>query len=210
MLKDDFAKRIRDDAMVYLPLAEGSDDKAKERAIEYFEDKDSREAFFKFFRGVQNLYDILSPDAFLREFIADYQALATLYGLIRNAYSDHPYVDKGLTAKTRALLQTHTESTLFELPDAVYELRGDTLHQIDQSDVSDTVKVQNLRKALHKTVTSEGSSKPFLISIGERAEALTEAYESRQVATQDVLAEFRKFSGGICPCCKGKRSSRLG
>ena len=194
VLKDDFAKRIREDAVTYLPLAEGWDDKAKERAIEHFEDKDSREAFFKFFRGVQNLYDILSPDAFLHEFIADYQALAALYGLIRNAYSDRPYVDKELTAKTRALLQAHTKSHLFELPDAVYELRADTLHQMDQSDASDTVKVQNLRKALHRTVTSEGSSKPFLISIGERAEALTEAYESRQVATQDVLAEFRKLA----------------
>ena len=208
VLKDDFAKRIREDATVYLPLAEGSDDKAKERAIEYFEDKDSREAFFKFFRDVQNLYDILSPDAFLRPFIADYQALATLYGLIRNAYSDHPYVDKGLTAKTRALLQTHTESVLFELPDAVYELHADTLQQIDQSDASDTVKVQNLRKALHKTVTSEGSSKPFLISIGERAEALTEAYESRQVATQDVLAEFRKLAEEYARAAR--ESDRLG
>ena len=194
VLKEDFAKWIREDAAAYLPLADGWDDKAKERAIEYFEDKDSREVFFKFFRGVQNLYDILSPDAFLQEFIADYQALATLYGLIRNAYSDRPYVDKELTAKTRDLLQAHTESVLFELPDAVYELRADTLQKIDQSDASDTVKVQNLRKALHRTVTSEGSSKPFLISIGERAEAVAEAYENRQVATQDVLAEFRKLA----------------
>ena len=194
VLKEDFAKRIREDAVAYLPLTTGWDDKAKEQAIEHFEDKDNRETFFKFFRGVQNLYDILSPDAFLREFIADYQALATLYGLIRNAYSDRPYVDKELTAKTRELLQVHTESVLFELPDAVYELQADTLQKIDQSDASDTVKVQNLRKALHHTVTSEGSSKPFLISIGERAEAVAEAYENRQVATQDVLAEFRKLA----------------
>ncbi|MDD9973555.1 MAG: HsdR family type I site-specific deoxyribonuclease [Candidatus Poribacteria bacterium] len=194
VLKEDFAKRIREDAAAYLPFAEGWGDKAKERAINHFEDKDNRETFFKFFRAVQNLYDILSPDAFLREFIADYQALATLYGLIRNAYSDRPYVDKELTAKTRELLQAHTESVLFELPDAVYELQADTLQKIDQSDASDTVKVQNLRKALHHTVTSEGSSKPFLISIGERAEAVAEAYENRQVATQDVLAEFRKLA----------------
>ena len=194
VLKEDFAKRIREDAAVYLPFTTGWDDKAKERAIEHFEDKDSRETFFKFFRSLQNHYDILSPDAFLQEFIADYQALATLYGLIRNAYSDRPYVDKELTTKTRELLQAHTESVLFELPDAVYELRADTLQKIDQSDASDTVKVQNLRKALHRTVTSEGSSKPFLISIGERAEAVAEAYENRQVATQDVLAEFRKLA----------------
>ena len=193
VLKEAFAKRIREDAAAYLPLTTGWDDKAKERAIEHFEDKDSREAFFKFFKELQNLYDILSPDAFLHEFIADYQALATLYGLIRNAHSDRIYVDKELTAKTRELLQVHTESHLFELPDAVYELQADTLQKIDQSDTSDTVKVQNLRKALHRTVADESKSKPFLISIGDRAEAVAEAYENRQVATQDVLAEFRKL-----------------
>ena len=194
VLKDNFAKRMREDAVAYLPFATGWDDKAKERAINHFEDKDDREAFFKFFKGLQNLYDILSPDAFLHPFIADYQALATLYGLVRNAYSDRTYVDKELTAKTRELLQTHTESHLFELPDAVYELGTDTLQKIDQSDTSDTVKVLNLQKALHRTVANEGSSKPFLISIGERAEAVTESYESRQLATQDILAEFRRLA----------------
>ncbi|MXV84162.1 HsdR family type I site-specific deoxyribonuclease [Candidatus Poribacteria bacterium] len=208
VLKNDFAKRMREDAAVYLPLTTGWDDKAKERAIEHFEDKDDREAFFKLFKGLQNLYDILSPDVFLRPFIADYQALATLYGLIRNAYSDRTYVDKELTAKTRELLQTHTESHLFDLPDAVYELGTDTLQQMDQSDISDTVKVLNLQKALHRTVANEGSSKPFLISIGERAEAVTESYESRQVATQDILAEFRRLAEECS--LAARESERLG
>ena len=194
VLKETFAKRMREDAAVYLPLTTGWDDKAKQRAIEHFEDKEDREAFFKFFKGLQNLYDILSPDAFLHEFIADYQALAILYGLIRNAYADRTYVDKELTAKTQELLKDQTESDLFELPDAVYELGADTLEKIDQSDASDTVKVLNLRKVLHQTVAAEGKSKPFLLSIGDRAEAVTEAYEIRQIATQDILAELRKLA----------------
>ena len=194
VLKETFAKRMREDAVVYLPLTTGWDDKAKERAIEHFADKDDREAFFKFFKGLQNLYDILSPDAFLHEFIADYQALTILYGLIRNVYANRTYVDKELTAKTRELLKERTESDLFELPDAVYELGADTLKKIDQSDASDTVKVLNLQKALYQRVTTEGKSKPFLISIGDRAEAITETYGNRQMATQDVLAEFRRLA----------------
>ena len=193
VLKDDFAKRIREDAASYLPFTKGWDDKAKERAIEHFKDKNERETFLKFFRNLQNLYNILSPDAFLRPFIADFQALTTLYGLIRNAYADRAYVDKELTAKTRELLQEHTEGHLFELPNPVYELSADTLRKINQSDTSDTVKVQNLTKALHRTVTEEGRSKPFLISIGERAEAVVEKYENRQITTQDVLAEFMEL-----------------
>ena len=103
VLKDLFAKLIQEDAAHYLPLAGGWDDRAKERAIEHFEEVEDREAFFKFFKQLQNIYTILSPDAFLHPFIGDYQALASLYGLIRNAYADRIYVDKELTAKTQRL-----------------------------------------------------------------------------------------------------------
>ena len=194
VLKDLFAKLIEEDAAQYLPLARGWDDRAKEHAIEHFEDKDSREAFFKFFKKLQDIYTILSPDPFLRPFIDDYQLLASLYGLIRNAYADRIYVDKELTAKTRELLQQHTESDQFALPGSIQELNANTLREIKQSYASDKVKVLNLRKILHKTVVEESPSKPFLISIGERAEALTEAYENLQLTTQQALTEFGKLA----------------
>ena len=196
MLKDAFAERMRDRAPEYLPFAGGWDDKTKERAIEGFSDKDARERFFKFFKGIQNLYNILSPDAFLRPFMKDYQALASLYGLIRNAYADRVYVDKELTAKTRALLQEHTDSNRFEIPGAIQELNADALKKAQESQVSDTVKVLNLRKLLQKKVVDESQSKPFLISIGERAEAVAEAYENRQLTTQQVLIEFGELAEG--------------
>ena len=196
VLKNLFAKLIQEDAAHYLPLARGWDDKAKEEAIEHFDDKEDRETFFKFFKQLQDIYTILSPDAFLRPFIADYQSLASLYGLIRNAYADRPYVDKELTAKTQELLQQHTGSDPFALPGSIQELNANTLREVGNSDVSDKVKVLNLRKILNKTVTEEGQSKPFLISIGERAEALTEAYENRQLTTQEVLVEYRKLVEG--------------
>ena len=190
VLKETFAKLMRETAQQYLPLAKGSDDKAKERAIEHFEDKEIRETFFNFFTQVQNLYNILSPDACLQPFIADYQALATLYGLIRNVYSDRTYVDKELTAKTQQLLQAHTEGELFALPDAVYELNETTLQEINQSDASDTLKVLNLVKVLRQKVTDESESSPYLIPLGERVEAAAADYENRQSGTQDALAKF--------------------
>ena len=194
VLKKLFAKLIREDAAQYLPLAGGWDDRAKEDAIEHFDDKEDREAFFKFFKQLQDIYTILSPDAFLHPFIGDYQSLASLYGLIRNAYADRIYVDKELTAKTRELLQQHTESDQFALPGSIQELNANTLREIKQSYASDKVKVLNLRKILHKTVTEESRLKPFLISIGERAEALAEAYENRQLTTQQALTEFEKLA----------------
>ena len=194
VLKGRFVDLMGEDAAHYLPFAGGQDDRAKERAIEHFEDTENRETFFKFFKQLQDIYTILSPDASLGPYIDDYQSLALLYGLIRNAYADHPYVDKELTAKTRELLQQHTESSDFALPASIQELDANTLREIKQSYVSDKVKVLNLRKILHKTVTEEGRSKPFLISIGERAEVLKERYENHQLATQEALAAFEKLA----------------
>ena len=133
LLKKLFTKLIQEDAAEYLPLARGWDDKAKENAIEHFDAVEDRETFFKFFKQLQDIYTILSPDASLRPFIADYQSLASLYGLIRNAYADRPYVDKELTAKTKELLQQHTESSdPFALPASIQELDANTLREIKQ------------------------------------------------------------------------------
>lgn len=208
VLKETFAKLMRETAQQYLPLATGSDDKAKEQAIVHFRDKETREAFFAFFKQVQNLYNILSPDAFLHPFIEDYQALAMLYGLIRNVYSDRTYVDKELTTKTQRLLQAHTEGDLFELPDAVYELNETTLREMDQSDASDTVKVLNLVKILRQKVKDEATSQPFLVSLGERAETTIAAYENRQSETQDTLAEFMKIASEYASAAR--ESQQLG
>lgn len=193
-LKQLFAKWMQEDAQPYLPYTRGWDDKAKERAILAFADQSQREAFLKFMRNLQNLYDVLSPDAFLRPFIDAYLALVELFTLIRNAYSDRPYVDKELTAKTRALLRQHSTTTILEPPGAVSELGPHELAALKASSVDDAIKVLNLRKILAATVAQEGRSQPFLLSIGDRAEALALAYEDRQLTTQQVLAAFEQLA----------------
>jgi len=192
-LKVLFAAYIQDVAKLYLSLAEGWDDKSKEKAIEYFADKETREAFFKFFKQVQNIYDILSPDAFLRPFIDDYQNLARLYGLVRNAYSDI-YVDRELTAKTRELLQQKTTGGDIVPPGAIHNLGPNELAAIKRSGTSDRTKILNLRKIIAIIAHKEGPTNPILRLIGERAEALAQAYEDRQIETQETLARFEELA----------------
>ena len=194
VLKQLFATMMRETAPEYLPLAQGWDDKAKERAIDHFADKARRTDFFKFFRQLQNLYDVISPDAFLRPFLEEYLALGELYALIRNAYTDRPYVDKELSAKTKGLLKEHTASGKLEMPGAIHELGAKELAALKSDDASDTTKILNLRKILTTVVTAEGASRPFLLSIGERAEALATLYEDRQLTTQAALAAFMKLA----------------
>jgi type I restriction enzyme R subunit len=194
VLKQLFATMMKEQAPNYLPFAKGWDDKAKERAVAHFEEKNRRGDFFKWFRQLQNLYDIISPDAFMRPFIDDYLLLSELYAFIRNAYGERIYVDREISNKTRDLLQQHTISGQLELPGAIHALGSEELEKLRESDTSDNTKILNLRKILTVTVQDGGASKPFLLSIGERAEKLAEAYEDRQLTTQQALLEFEKLA----------------
>lgn len=189
-----FATLMTETAPQYLPLTQGFDDKAKETAIEAFAEKETREDFFKFFRQLQTLYDVLSPNPRLQPYLNNYQALVKLYSLIRNAYTTRPYVDKEITTKTKELVRQNTDIYNLELPDAIQSLGTAELEHLKQSDTSDTVKVLNLRKMLATVVREESAAKPFLLSIGDRADKLAQAYENRQIDTQVALSEFEKLA----------------
>lgn len=192
VLKDRFELLMKGEARQYLGDAKLTTDKDVEQAVEKYQGKDARKKFFSLFRQVEDLYEILSPDACLRPYIDDYQKLASLYAMIRGA--DRMYVDRELTAKTRELLKRRTTGTTPELPNAVRELGAEQLAALRRSDSSDTVKVLNLKKAIRQAVEEQQASKPYLVSIGERAEKLAQAYEDRQVSTKQLLIEFENLA----------------
>ncbi|OUJ69395.1 type I restriction endonuclease subunit R [Hymenobacter crusticola] len=190
VLKDLFRRQLADPGANYLVHARGWNDKDKERAITAFADKEVRKEFFRYYRQLSSLYEILSPDAFLRPYLKDYEALGMLYVLIRNAYASTPYVDQDLTAKTRALLRQHTSVSALELPNQIHVLGPNELALLKDSEDDDHIKVLNLRKALATAVDAERDQNPFVVGIGERAESLAQLYEDRQLTTQEVLAAF--------------------
>ncbi len=187
-------REMRETAPQYLEWARGRDDKAKERAVEHFNHKKSREEFYRAFKRIQTLYTILSPNAELRPFIRDYQLLAELHGWVHAWFDARPYRDEEVTEKTKRLLREHTTAYHLQLPNEIRELGPQELAALKDSDASDTVKVLNLSKVLAKIVLDESGKKPFLLPIGERAEAVRREYENRQITTQQALAEFEKLA----------------
>jgi type I restriction enzyme, R subunit len=47
--------------------------KAIEAILEYFYDSKRREAFYEFYKELADIFDIVSPDKFLRPFLEDYE-----------------------------------------------------------------------------------------------------------------------------------------
>src|SRR5437867_7111068 len=71
----------------YLPVGAGKvADKQVEAILEYFRDKDRRHEFYTFYRELEDLYEIISPDSFLRDFMSDYSELTAMYAVLRANY----------------------------------------------------------------------------------------------------------------------------
>ena len=167
------------------------DDKDVDNLIEHFRDKGRREEFFKEYKEIEMLYEIISPDAFLRPYIDDYTTLSSVYAVVRNAYTKKVYIDKAFQKKTNTLVQEHIGVDRLQDVSDFVKIDADTVELIKKQKGSDGTKVINLIKSIQKTA-EENSGDPFLIAMAERAKAVMELFEDRQTSTADALADLLK------------------
>jgi len=194
VLKGRFKTLMTEQASAYLKLCQGSiDDKAVERAIDAFDDKDKREAFFKFFKELEVLYEIISPDVFLRDYLDNYRNLSILHQIVRNAFGKYIVPCADIAKKTESLVRESV--TAYGLTNTMPLVKIDekTLDVLKSSKSSTSSKIINLGKGLIQTVIDQGEEQPFLVPIGERAEAILEAYDDRQIETQAALRQLESL-----------------
>jgi len=195
----------------YLPIPAGRHgDKAVEALLEHFRDEVRRHDFYEFFAEVEELYEILSPDAFLRPYLADYEKLAEIYAVVRSNYDRGVLVDRGVLRKTAELVQKHTQTGGIAAPRKVHQLDAQTLAQIAADhDGPDIVRVFNLLKGIDALVEEQGGKQPVLISIGDKAEEIARAFEARQKTTADTLADLEGLVREIDEAEKARTATEL-
>lgn len=194
VLKKRFTSMMATARTDYLSLSAGkSMDKAAEAVLQHFRDEERRQVFYRFYRELEDLYEIISPDAFMRQYQEDYNRVADLYSLLRSAFEGGAFIDRELARKTARLVQKHTQTGVIREAVEVYEINTDTLEKIAESGQSDTRKVFNLLKSIQKKVRDDGGNDPYLLPIGERAAAIAEAFKQRQIDTQEALKRFAEL-----------------
>jgi type I restriction enzyme R subunit len=194
VLKERFDELMAEGRTKYLPIAGSkTGDKAVEAILEHFRDKELRQEFYTYYYELEGLYEILSPDAFLRQFLEDYQRLSEMFLLLRACYERGVQVDRGFLRKTARLVQEHTQTGAIQEPEKIHKLDARTLEKIGEADQPDTVKVFNLLKALNRMVEEKAKEEPYLVNIGDRAEEVARAFEDRQQTTKDTLRELERL-----------------
>ena len=193
LLKHLFKAKMEENVSPYLKLiTQNFNDKDTDNLIAHFRDKSKRKEFFKLYKEIEMLYEIISPDKFLRPYIDDYTTLSAIYKVVRNAYAKRIQVDREFQRKTNDLIQEKIGMSKLEESNELFEINEKTIEKIKATNKNDNTRIINLVKSIEQIAENE-SDDPFLIGLLERAEAVEEQYENRQVSTQEALDEIRKI-----------------
>jgi len=192
LLKMLFKDKMEKKAPEYIALIKRNfDDKDVDGLIEHFRDKDRRKEFFKEYKEIEMLYEIISPDAFLRPYLEDYATLSGIYAVVRKAYAKNIYVDRDFQKKTNELVQKHIDTNRLQAITQFIEITPATITIIKEKQTDLNTKVINLIKSIEKIATEE-SDDPYWIGMAERAKAVQEKYEDRQLATAEAVEKLLK------------------
>ena len=196
LLKLLFQNKMQDISPDYLGLIEHQfNDKDVDGLVEHFRDPERRKKFFKEYKEIEMLYEIISPDAFLRPFIDDYTTLSAIYIVVRKAYSISITADREFQRKTNALVQDHISTLGVERALNPVTINGNTIELIKMRKKRKRTTVINLVKSIEK-IAEENSEDPFLITMANRALIVREKFEQRQTSTKKaldkLLAEVKK------------------
>ena len=192
LLKILFQNKMEQKVPEYLSLIEsGFNDKDVDTLIEHFRDPERRKAFFKEYREIEMLYEIISPDVFLRPFIETYGTLTAMFQVVRKAYTKRVQVDREFQRKTQDLVRDHVDTYGVKTLEERIEINSDTIELIKKQNSGDAIKVINLIKAIEKSA-DESSDDPYLIAMAKRAQAVQESFENRQSSTAEALEDLIK------------------
>jgi type I restriction enzyme R subunit len=187
LLKNLFKTKMESGAAAYLTLINRNfDDKDVDNLIEHFRDKERRKTFFKIYKEIEMLYEIISPDAFLRPYLDRYATLSAIYAIVRKAYARQIQLDREFQRKTNAIVQEHIGIEKIQAITQFVEINPETINLINKKIGDSSFKVINLVKAIEKAAEDAGDD-PYLVGMAERAKAVLDSYEDRQTSTADAI-----------------------
>jgi type I restriction enzyme R subunit len=190
LLKTLFQNKMQQRAPAYLRLIQHNfNDKDVDNLIEHFRDPERRKAFFKEVKEIEMLYEIISPDAFLRPFIDDYTGLCAIYAVVAKVYTRTVSVDREFQRKTNALVQQHINTLAIEPPGEIVAIDSATIEWLKARKQGPGLRVVNLVKSIEKAA-QDNSDDPYLIAMAERARLVQEKFEQRQSSTSKALEQL--------------------
>ena len=175
------------------PIDIGDDSGRSARIIDHFFDEEGRQTFIRSFKELQNAYEILSPDPFLRDHLDDYALIAQVYNVVYNYFNpeaERRRIQRALLRKTEALIQEHVHANPVVDTLPLYPINRDIANVVKADRVSERVKVTNLSRSLTLYIEAHQQEQPYLLSIAEQVEEVIRRLRERQIGVQAALQQL--------------------
>jgi len=187
--KKEFIKLINEGKFYLNLVGDKIDDKAVEKIVDYFFDKKERRKFLQFYNQLVSLFEIISPDTFLRPYLDEYFLLSSIYKVLKANFEKR--IPEEIWKKTMKLVQEKTlvEGLKTTLPFYPIDERAVKLIQLDSS--SERVKIIKTHRSIKIFIEDEGKKEPFLYLFREKIEKILEEFELKQIGTKEALKKFK-------------------
>ncbi|WP_108249997.1 type I restriction endonuclease subunit R [Planctomonas deserti] len=161
-----------------------------------FLDPEARKVFYDDYKDVEALWEILSPDAQLRDHITTYKRLSQLYAAVRAAFSETGSFLGDLEHKTKRLIEEGAIQEGLGRFSKVVTFDIDALESLKTDDSPDEGKVYNLLRGLKKEMVDDPAGAVVLQSIRVKADRILQDMETRKIdglaAMDELMALARE------------------
>ena len=110
-----------------------------------------------------------------------------------NAFTTRVALYKDVARKTESLVRERIESQGLTTTLPLVTIDEKALDALKKGEPPSSTKVLNLGKSLIQAVGDDADRQPYLVPIGERAEAILESYDDRQITTLVALRQLEKL-----------------
>jgi len=177
---------------------------------DYFFEEEKRNEFIKIYKETERIYEILSPDPFLRDYIKNYKLLVQIREIIRNAYpEEEKRMLREALKKTEQLIRGEVELSNIVDTLPIYEINKDIANLIKADKIPERVKIVNLHRSLANHIKRTIEKQPYLLSISEEIEKIITQLKERQISVENALQELTKLAEQIAASEEEQKISGL-
>ena len=203
VLKKSFSEKINEMKSNYLDkLSDTKMDRVTSEIVEMFADENERQRFYARWRELEDMYNIISPDEFLRPHLENFGRFARIYNILRMNYDNRQKPDLDLSEKTAKLVRDNTSIGEFKPPRSTYSINDETLSKIKVDHKTDRERILSMINSILNEVNHNLLQQPYLISIGERAERIAQMYGQGQESSENTAKELESI---ICEMNKASK-----
>ncbi|MCL4314974.1 MAG: HsdR family type I site-specific deoxyribonuclease [Candidatus Thermoplasmatota archaeon] len=199
ILKKRFEDLIAEMKEKYLVPLEGlSMDRIIDKILEMFQTSaEAKENFVKEYDEISDIFEILSPDPFLREYLEDYKDLTSISTILKEAFGSTASAHVELSKKTAELVRNNTIASSIPGKLKIYTIDDKTIEKIMTGSTSDRERIFNLLISVRKFIEENLKNSPYLISIGERAQKIAEMHNQNLISAEEALKQIKALINDI-------------